>query len=256
MLDDFKMIVKILPRDYKYINLYPLADVHIGSKEFNEQMFNDWLKLVLNDPYGFITIAGDTISNGIKTSKTNCYEETMRPSKQKDYLHEKLIPIKDKILAVCGGNHEYRNVKEVDSDPLYEVMCRLQLAELYRQNACFLKLNLGTNARNTPKQVSYGIVLTHGASAGKHDKFINGIDGADVFISGHTHQNTYQQPSKIRMDTKNNTVSVVPYRKVVCHSFQETGGYSIRAEYLPNSIDEFQVLKFDGTRKRVNFFTV
>lgn len=256
MLNDFKMIVVKLPMELSYINIYPIADAHIGSQEFNEQMFKKWLKTVQEDEFGYVTLAGDMLNNGIKNSKTNCYEETMRPSAQKEYLYEALLPIKGRILGACGGNHEYRAVKEVDSDPLYDIMCRLQISDRYRQNICFLKVNLGATPKNKNKQVSYGIVLTHGASRNKHDKFINGIDGADIFISGHTHQNEYQQPSKLRMDMYNEMVRAVPYRKIICIPFQEIGGYAIRSEYMPNSIDEFQVLKLSGTTKKINFFTI
>lgn len=255
MLNDFKMIVSSCPTETKYINLYPIADAHIGSQEFNETKFKEWLEIVKADGNALVTLSGDLLNNGIKSSKTNCYEETMRPQAQKEYLYNALLPIKEKILAACGGNHEYRNIKEVDNDPLYDVMCWLQIGERYRQNICFVKLSLGRVPRNG-KPVTYGVVLTHGASRNKHDKFINGIDGADVFISGHTHQNEYQQPSKIRMDTRNNKVSFAPYRKVVCIPFQESGGYSIRGEYMPGSIDEFQVLKLSGERKKINFFTL
>ena len=256
MLKDFVMIKRALPEDVDYVNIYPIADAHIGSQEFNEDKFNQWLDMVRNDQNGLITISGDMLNNGIKSSKTNVYEETMRPQAQKEYLYDSLFTIKDKILAVCGGNHEYRNVKEVDNDPLYDVMCRLQIEERYRQNICFVKLTVGKLLRGNRRPVAYGIVLTHGASRNKHNKFITAIDGADVFISGHTHENEYQQPSKICMDMRNDVVRTAPYRKIVCTPFQETGGYGIRAEYMPTSIDEFQVLRLSGTKKKINFYTV
>ena len=256
MLSDFKMIVCKLPREQAYCNLYPLADVHIGSAEFNEQMFKQWLKTVSEDEYGVVVMAGDLMNMGIKSSKTNVYEETMRPRQQKEYLYEALTPIKDKIVAACGGNHCYRNIKEVDDDPLYDVMAMLRISEVYRQNICFAKICVGTRERDKKKQIAYGIVLTHGSTTNKHNKFINGIDGADLFVSGHVHQNAYNQPSKIRMDMQNETVRIVPYRNIVCGTFQESGGYSIRAEYMPVGIDEFQVIRLDGTRKRMNFFTI
>lgn len=255
MLNDFKMIVHKLPRDLEYINLYPLADTHIGSAEFNEPMFKLWVKTVQADPNGYILIAGDLINNGVKNSKTNVYEEMMRPSQQKEYLYEALKPLKEKILGGCGGNHEYRSAKDVDSDPMYDVMCRLQLEDRYRQNGAFVKIAVGTRKDNH-KQVAYGIVVTHGASKNKHDKFALSVDGADLFISGHTHDENYEPDAKVKMDMQNETVSIVPYKKVVCTPFQGYGGYALRGEYLPVTVSEFQVLRLDGKRKKINFFTV
>lgn len=255
MLNDFKMVVHKLPRDLDYINLYPLADLHIGSAEFNEPMFKLWVKTVEDDPNGYFVTAGDLLNNGIKSSKTNVYEETMRPFQQKEYFYEAIKHLKDKWLVGVGGNHEYRNAKEVDSDPTYDVMCRLKIEDRYRQNGAFVKIAVGTRTSNQ-KQVAYGIVITHGASRNKHDKFALSIDGADLFISGHTHDENYEPDAKVKMDMQNEMVSIVPYKKVVCTPFQGYGGYALRGEYLPVAVSEFQVLRLDGKSKKINFFTV
>ena len=108
------MVKHKLPWDFPYIHLYPIADAHIGSAEFDEKLFKLWVQTVQGDPYGYAVIAGDMLNNGIKTSKTNVYEEKMRPAQQKEYLYEALNPIKEKILGACGGNHCYRNIRDVD----------------------------------------------------------------------------------------------------------------------------------------------
>lgn len=123
MLNDFVMVKQKLPWDYPYIHIYPCADVHAGSIEHDEKLFRLWVQTVHDDPYGYAVLAGDMMNNGVKTSKTNVYEETMRPSQQKEYLFDSLKPIKEKILGACGGNHCYRNIREVDDDPLYDVFC-------------------------------------------------------------------------------------------------------------------------------------
>lgn len=243
------MITHKLPSTYLYINIYPIADVHIGSKQFNKKAFNELIKTVKADPYGFVVMAGDILNNGIKSSKSNVYEEVIRPRDQKEYAYEVLLPIADKILACCGGNHCHRTNKEVDSDPLYDVMCRLGIPELYRENGCIVKINLGE--RNKARQVSYAGVVTHGTSKNKHDKFCMGIDNADFFISGHTHQAEYTPKGKIRIDTKNEVVTLVGYKQIVCHSFQDYGGYALRSEYTPKAPTEFQKLKLYGNIKKM-----
>lgn len=251
MLNDFVMVKHKLPWDYPYIHLYPCADAHIGAAEFDEKLFKLWIQTVQNDPYGYAVFAGDLMNFGVKTSKTNVYEETMRPAQQKEYLHEALKPIKEKILGACGGNHEYRGIREIDDDPLYDVLCRLGIEDRYRQNACFLKISLGTAKKD--RQVSYCAVLVHGKSRNKLQKWAYAVDGADVIISGHTHAPEETPPCKIRVDMHNETVSTTEFTSVVCSSFQDYGGYSIRGLYLPNASKRFQILTLDGKSKRVGY---
>ena len=246
------MVIHKLPADLPFLHIYPLSDVHIGAKECNINLLYKWQKAVLDDPYGYCVFAGDLMNMGLKNSKTNVYEEVLSPQDQKEAAYEIMKPLKDKILAGIPGNHCYRMVKEVGTNPLYDVFCRLQIEERYRENACFLKVNLGKKKSNN-KSASYGIVLTHGTSPNKHDKWVNGVDGADVFISGHTHTPEYKPKGKIRMDMQNETVSIVPYRQIVCASFQKYGGYALRGEYLPNICESFQRIKLYGDKKKVSF---
>ena len=187
MINDFVMLKHKLPIEYPYINIYPIADLHLGSAECDIKLFEKWISLVKNDKYGYCVIAGDMLNMGLKTSKTNVYEEVLTPQQQKDTLFKYLLPIKDKILGAVSGNHCYRGVKETGMNPLYDVFCRLQIEDLYRENACFMKVNLGER-KNKQRQISYGIVLHHGGSRNKREKWFNVIDSVDVFISGHTHE--------------------------------------------------------------------
>jgi len=251
LLSDFTMVKHKFPWDYPYIHLYPSADWHIGSAEFDEKLCKSWVKTVENDPYGYVVLAGDLMNNGVKTSKTNVYEEAMRPSRQKEYLYETLKPIREKILGSCGGNHEYRNIREVDDDPLCDVFCRLGIEDRYRQNACFIKASLGTAKKD--RQVSYCIAAIHGTSRNKRKKWEYSVDGVDIFISGHTHDPEETPPCKLRVDMHNETVSTAEFTSVVCNSFQSYGGYSMRGMYLPNASKRFQILTLDGTTKHVGF---
>ena len=75
----------------------------------------------------------------------------MQPFQQKKWLVEQFEPLKDKkILGANQGNHEYRTTIETGECPLYDVMNKLDIEDLYRQNMAFLKVNLGKkNAKKT-----------------------------------------------------------------------------------------------------------
>lgn len=252
MLDDFQLIDVKYP-DADRLTLYPIGDVHIGSKECDLKLFKEWIETVKNDPTGAVVIIGDMMNMGLRNSKSNVYEESLSPMAQKELCYELLSPIREKIVAGCSGNHEYRAVKEVGMNPLYDVFCRLRIEDRYRENACFIKLTVGKQGANPN---TYGLVLTHGSSKSKDERWTYGVDGCDCFISGHTHEATHKPLGKVRMDLTHNKVKTVGYQHIVVIPFQRYGGYAVRGKYMPNHIGQFQTVLFDGTSKRVgyNFF--
>ena len=249
MLDDF-VLIKHNCGDVPYLNIYPLGDVHIGSKEFDLDLFLEWRDMVQNDPLGAVVIIGDVMNMGLRNSKSNVYEEKLSPMEQKDECYKLLLPIADKIIAGCSGNHEYRSVKEVGMNPLYDVFCRLRIEDRYRENICFVKLTVGKRGKNPN---TFGVVLTHGSSKTKDEKWTYSVDGCDCFISGHTHLGTHQPLGKIRMDLTHDKVKTVNYQHIVVTPFQRYGGYAVRGKYMPNGLGNFQCVTFDGTSKRMKY---
>ena len=84
MLNDFEPIIIDFPAKTD-ISIRPLFDLHIGSAQFNEKRFTQFVDDVLADPKCYVVIGGDLMDMGLKNSVTNCYEQTMRPSEQKRY---------------------------------------------------------------------------------------------------------------------------------------------------------------------------
>ena len=249
MLDDFVLIQSNF-EELDHLTVYPLGDAHIGSKEFHLELFKQWVEMVKNDPNGAVVIGGDIMNMGLKNSKSNVYEEKLSPMEQKELCYELLNPIANKIIGGCPGNHEYRAVKEVGVNPLYDVFCRMRIEDRYRENACFIKLTVGKQGKNPN---TYGVVLTHGSSKNKDKRWTYTVDGCDCFISGHTHEGTHDPLGKIRMDLTHNKVKTVGYQNVVVVPFQSYGGYAIRGKYTPNCLGQFQRILFDGTSKRVGY---
>lgn len=249
MRNDFEMIVHELAWDMPHVNVYPIGDLHIGSAQFDIGKWKKVKQMILADPYAKVVLVGDMMDNGLKNSKTNPYEATMRPREQKEWLKRELADIADKIIAATDGNHEKRSINEVDDSPLYDVLCKLDLEDLFRENMAFIKINVGQ--RNADRQVSYSIALTHGSSKAKTQKFTYAIDGVDIFINGHTHQPNSGFPAKIVMDTKNNVVKLRPYTHLVVPAFTAVGGYSLAGLYLPQDHSAIPMLTLDGNKKEV-----
>lgn len=250
ILDDFTLINHKLSDELPYLNIYPLGDLHIGSGNFREDSFKRWVDMVQDDPYSGVILVGDMMDNGLKSSLTNAYNATLQPFEQKRKLAELLEPIKDKILAGVQGNHELRSTIVADLYPLYDVMAKLDLEHLYRQNMAFVKINLGR--RNADRQCSYVLTLAHGASKTKTEKFSYAVDGMDALITGHIHTPESKIQSKIVIDPRNETVTMRDFIHLTVPSFQGFGGYALRKMYMPTSTYTIPIIRLDGKEKQLS----
>ena len=251
MQSDFTMIVKEFPKGTDKVVIHPWGDWHIGSSQTDIKRLREKVNQVANDKDAYVIICGDMLDMGIVNSKTNIYEEKLMPQDQKELLYNMLLPIKDKILAVVPGNHEDRMVKRVGVNPLYDVCCRLKIEDVYRENIAFLKITI-LNRGHNERFYKYIGVVTHGSSMNKHQKFTQSIDGADFFISGHTHTPSFHTRSKLRIPPVSDTVYQVSYREIVVNSELEYSGYGAKKEYIPNA-QENQTLELDGHKHRMTY---
>lgn len=249
MKHDMTMILHKLPRELGHINIYPLGDLHIGSPQFNFKIWEKWKAMVQNDPNGYVVIIGDLMDNGLKSSKTNSYDATMRPREQKEWLSEQIKDLKGKILGATQGNHEERSGRDSDLCPLYDAMTKSDLEDLYRENMAFVKISLGE--KRSDRQYTYVVVLGHGGSRNKVDTFSRSIDGCDAIITGHIHKPSVNFPSKIVIDPRNDVVTEQSYIDLVVPSFLSYGGYGMKAMYAPQANDRFPVLRLSGEEKRI-----
>lgn len=257
MLPDFEMITHKFP-ERPDLTIVPISDVHLGAAEHMESEWDSFCKKVLSDPNIYITLGGDLINNGTRSSVTNIFEETLRPREQKKLMVEMLKPIKDRILCAVSGNHERRSGKDADDDPTYDILCKLDVENLYRENMAFVKIQMGGKDSNGKQNPTYMLVVTHGAGGGaltggavnRNERFGYSVDGADVIIVGHTHKPFITQPSKIYIDKHNNCVSVKPFKVVSTTSWLQYGGYAAQKMLTPSS-HAVQTITLCGNKKEI-----
>lgn len=238
MKNDFEMIIHQFSKD---IVIYPISDVHLGSLEHNEEEWKKFIEQIQNDANAYVILAGDLMNNTTRSSVSNIFDEVMRPRTQKKKMIEYLTPIKDRILCAVSGNHERRSIKDADDDPMYDIMCKLDLEHLYRQNIAFVKVQIGKERNG--RRAAYTFAITHGTGGGiytgaavnRNERFSNVIDGLDCLIVGHTHKGTVSKPSKIVIDPRNNTVTMKTVTIVSSQSWLSYGGYAVQKMLLPSS---------------------
>ena len=255
MLQDTQMIIHEFPKN-EDIKIYPIADVHLGAAEHLTGEWESFCRRVEMEN-AYLTIGGDLLNNGTKSSLTNCFDETMRPREAKRRMAEMLRPIKDKILAIVPGNHCARN-KDVDDDPLYDIAAKLDIEDLYRENMAFVKIRIGNPNNDGRRNPTYVLVVAHGAGGGaltggavnKAERFGYVLDGADALIVGHTHKPFQTMPGKIKIDPFNNIVSIKPFRVISVTSWLEWGGYAARKLLAPTSFAP-QIITLCGNEKKI-----
>lgn len=257
MLSDFEIITHHFSEN-KDIIIYPISDVHLGASEHMEKEWGAFCESVLDNPNAYIVLGGDLINNATRNSVSNIFEETMRPREQKKVMAEMLEPLRDRVLCSVSGNHERRSGKDSDDDPTYDIMCKLDIEHLYRENMAFVKVQIGKKDSNGVKNPTYMLTVTHGAGGGlltggsvnRNERFGYVVDGMDCLIVGHTHKPFVTQPSKIKIDPYNNKVDIKPFKVVSTTSWLNYGGYAAQKMLLPSSHAP-QVITLCGKRKDI-----
>ena len=256
MLNDFVMIQRHFPKNDD-LRVYFICDVHYGAQEHMDQAWTQFCANVLKDTNAYIILGGDLLNNGTKTSVSNVYRETVRPMQAKRDMANMLKPLKSKILCAVSGNHERRN-KDVDDDPMYDIMAKLDLEDMYRENMAFLKIQIGNVKNNGLENPTYMLCVTHGAGGGalsggvinRNERFGYAIDGADALLVGHSHKPMISSPSKIVIDSRNNIVSTRPFKVIVGTSWLKSGDYALQKMLLPTS-HALQTITLSGRKKLI-----
>lgn len=256
MKQDSEMLIREFPKNDD-LKIYPVGDLHIGAPEFNVREWDAFKKQLMSEPNSYITIGGDMMNNGLKSSVTNVYEETMRPADQKKWVARELEPIRDKILCVIPGNHENRSGKDADDSPLYDVCAKLDIEDLFRPNMAIVKLRIGDKDGCGSRNPTYTLAVHHGTGGGiytgatvnRNERFSYYFDGVDIMIVGHAHKGAVTRPEKIVVDHANNKIRKESVIVIGSTSWLEYGGYALRKMLQPSSTG-IQTLYLYGDHKQ------
>lgn len=221
----------------------------------------EFIDNVVRTPNTYVILGGDLLDNGIKNSVSSVYKQRYMPSQAKRMMVEMLKPLAEekRILAAVMGNHERRSAKEVDDDPMLDIMYQLpgNLEHLYRENMAFIKIQIGNTEQSGNQNPTYVIVCTHGNGGGMTGAFVNKserfgfcLDGADLLVVGHNHRPWTTQPGKIKIDAHNNKVSIKPFKVVSATSWLGYGGYAAAAMMQPTTYCPQKII-LKGNKKEI-----
>lgn len=258
MLKDFEMIKHHFDEE---ITIIPVSDVHLGALEHAKKEWEQFCKTVLETPNCYLILGGDLINNSIRSSVANPFDEVLRPREQKTRMVEYLTPIKDRVLCAVSGNHERRSIKDDDVDLTYDIMTKLDIENLYRENMAFVKVSIGQRKSQNNAETTFIFGVTHGTGGGiytgaavnRNERFGNVIEGLDCLIVGHTHKGTVSKPSKIVVDRRNAKVYMKPYTVISSVSWLNYGGYAMQKMLLPSEVANPQKIIIGGTKDKKKF---
>ena len=248
-------VIKHKLGDFEQLQILPLADLHIGDIHSNGQKILEWLKYIEDTPNCYTILNGDLMDTAVKTSIGDTYGATLRPMEQLQQCIKLFEPIKDKILAVTGGNHEARIYRN-DGLDVTQMMCNQLGLECYSPESAIIFLQFGKQSSHMKCwPMMYTIYCTHGSSNGRKEgskanrlaDLANIID-ADIYLHSHTHLPMIMRNSYFRVDTQKKCTVKVDRLFLNTSSSLDYGGYGEVQSYKPNSLETPMIL-LDG-RKR------
>lgn len=250
MQSDFSVIVRKFD---SAIKVACIADVHYGSVGHMAKEWKRFIKMVEDDPALHLVLCGDMLNNNVRSAVGSPWDDVVRPRDQKIHMVEMLKPISDRILCSIEGNHERRSQKDADDYAMYDIMTKLNLEDVYRPNAAFLKLQLGKRRGNSDKaSATYTFAVTHGSGGqNANERWGATIDGVDCVISGHTHKGGVTKPMKMVFDPRNDKILFQQFVSVVCVSWQEYIDYPIQKMMTPSTTAEPQFLYLSDKEKHI-----
>lgn len=115
-----KVIHIDLPK-FTEIEIYPLADVHIGDSLRDKKRTKQFIEEIKAEENRFVIVNGDIINNATITSVSNTYDDELTPNQQIDEATNLLSEIKDRILCITEGKHESRTYRKEGILIMYQV---------------------------------------------------------------------------------------------------------------------------------------
>ena len=167
--------------------LFPVSDIHLGSKNCNLDFFDKWCKKFESAPDNkAIYLLGDMLE--FNTTRIDAYSSIMSTHDALERLIELFEPYKEYVRYVCTGNHEARTIRDYNYDITKQIASRLD-AE-YTRNDFFDKIE-----EDDKELVIYG---KHGTKVSKNpllamNNFVADMNHiqADLCMQGHNHYSAF-----------------------------------------------------------------
>lgn len=245
-----------MPKELNEIEIHPLADLHIGDMCCEYKRILEELDYIKNTPNCYCVLDGDLMDTAIASSIGDTYSSTHNPMEQLQECVNLFAPIKDKIIAVVGGNHENR-IYRSDGIDITQLMCsQLGISDRYSPTTALVFIRFGDDKKH--RKVCYSLYMTHGNGGGRKEggkinrlADLAGIVDADIYLMAHVHQPAAFRNRFYRCDPQNSSAQLVEHLFVNTAAWLNYGGYGDKAGFKPASTINPTII-LDGHKKRAS----
>lgn len=227
-------------------SVYPLGDLHLGSRAHAGAKWREWLGWFKNNPDASVIFTGDGLNAALTTSVSDTYSETMTVKGARQQLVKDFRPLAeaDQLDLLIPGNHEWRIERATGDEPIGVIAEILGMEDRYAADAAMVVYHVG--------DIEYEFYVIHGTRAGRRvgsranalEDMQNVID-ADVYIQAHAHtQIGFPQQRLVR---RGNDIERRTRYFVGAGSFLALESYAVRGGYRPTKIGAPRI-RLDGRR--------
>jgi len=185
-------MVMSLEFDFKNdINLWAIGDFHIGNLGFEEKKLRKVVDMIKKDGKAKVVIMGDLaefINPRDARFDIECLDKNYDTvEKQYVAIRDILKPIKDKIIGVLMGNHDYRIKKDMGVD--FPRFLSTDFNTNYLGNVGILRLNVGKMKYVVLALHGGGLATTIGGQINAIKKYSETLERKpDICLVGHYHR--------------------------------------------------------------------
>lgn len=253
-----KTIKVNLSQDIDRLELVVFADEHIGDHNCDLDRLRERIAYVRDTENAYCILNGDILDYASRSSIGDIETRDFNIMEQLQKAVELFAPIKSKVLAITGGNHEARAYRKEGIDISKMIALQLELGDRYTMGSAAIFLSFGRQPKKKHEDpVRYVIFCNHGSGGGRKEGAkalrladMASIIDADVYIHSHTHLPMIMKQGYFRVDTRAAYVEHVTKLFVNTSANLDYGGYGEIQEYKPTSKDTPTIF-LSGSRREM-----
>jgi len=174
---------------FSKLYLVPLSDLHEGSRDADHEVSNGYIQWIKEHDDAYTILNGDLMNCAWKESTPELFEDLITPDEAYNRLRARLMPIKDKIIAMTRGGHEESIFRKVGVDFMARLAYDLGNVPYNPDGVMFgIRLSKNNHTRMFWGYATHGWggARTIGAKVKKVEDLSN-IANVDMVILSHDH---------------------------------------------------------------------
>jgi hypothetical protein len=226
-------LIITIPNELETVELAPLYDVHIGSREHDSDLLDRHLHWIASTPNVFTWNGGDAFEN--KTPhEGHMGIDPMSPEEQLLEVTKKFAVVQHKMLFSIPGNHEDRTFKQSGMSGAKRLADNLKVPYFGDYVYCTIKWR-GNNFRILAHHGAGG-AQTPGTQRNAARKELVWNSGIDLLWTGHLHQPMTDTVHVIDVDQRTGRTFEKDILVVISPSYLKFfGGYAAKSRMAPGT---------------------